>query len=159
MVNLVIEFKGKHGSRLFDGSTPKLIAQACTKILRERQDEGWFWRSYEKPYQETLDKENKAILTLTEEELEGLPDVLREPAVAKQKALVAKELRYNQEKASEDEFFQLLALVLATPVEEVHELPIPQGFASRRISSLPLALIDARGDYEYEEYDIIELES
>jgi hypothetical protein len=41
-MNRIIIFKEKHGDRYFDASTPELLHKACLKIFKERLAEGWY---------------------------------------------------------------------------------------------------------------------
>jgi len=91
----ILIFKEKHGDRYFDASTPEMKSAAFLKILRERFTSGYYYEKPKSP-ERNLSREDKALLSLSEEQLEALPAPLKETTKT-QVARLTRKLSHVQE--------------------------------------------------------------
>jgi hypothetical protein len=160
-MSTILIFKEKHGDRYFDASTPEAKSAAFLKILRERFNSGYYYEEPKSP-EHTLTKDEKALLSLSEEQLDALPAPLQ-ASTKTQVSRVRRKLRgvqeeYEQAKLWWDSVVALLALDPAEAVNQKEERRIRVMNKTYSVSSAE-DLLDARKDYEYEDYWVESLES
>lgn len=156
----ILVFREKHSRRYFDASTDELTAQACVKILRERMKDGyWYYREYEKA-EKPLSADDKSILMLTDEQLEVLPEAMKNEIVQKRSRIQRSQQVYLRQKQLEDSWFAAAEKLTEGTVEEAAKLTTEglEGWG-RRVQPLAIAVLDARRDYEYESFDFENLEN
>ena len=67
-MNHIIIFNEKHGKRIFDASTPELLAKACLKVFTDRLRDGFWYLTPEKDeidYKRWLRDVKKLVKTQT----------------------------------------------------------------------------------------------
>lgn len=156
----ILVFREKHAHRYFDASTDELTAKACVKILRERMNDGyWYSREYEKA-EKLLSADEKSVMILTDEQLEILPQAMRDQISEKRAIIKRKQKSYLRNKALEDSWFAAAEKLMEGPVEEAAKLTTEgmDGWG-RRVQPLAKAVLEARGDGEYEGFEFENLES
>lgn len=153
MVNILI-FKEKHSERYYDVSTPEKRAEAFLMVLRERNEYAYF-----EPKKETIvvSVEDQTMLNLTEEQIDALPDELKNYTINRRDAingnLIYAESEYNTEKKWWDAVQEMLAL----PKEEAIKKFYVNNY-KRKINYVEY-LVELHSDYEYEGYDFEETEN
>jgi hypothetical protein len=154
MVSKIVIFKEKHGDYYYDASTPEIFNKVALAVLRERFEAG-YW--YYGPSELTpLSAEDQAIADLTDEQVEALPEALKETTATKRNRILrgvrARQAEYDRDKQWMDTLQELLAL----PVEEalVHEIEV--GNRGRKALTAT-SFITERADYQYEGFEVEEL--
>lgn len=151
-------FKEKHDNRYFvvDGIEDK--KKVALKILRERAESGYWYSSLEglqKQKNEAIErleeKYDKSILELSDDEIEKLPDALKNKVVEDkttyEKKLKGIETYYHADLVWREKLDELLSV----PDEEA--LKMVYVSVRGRESNLALTLLSTRNGYEYESYD------
>jgi hypothetical protein len=97
MVDRIIIFKEKHGDSYFDASTDEALTRACLAVLRDRNQYGWYYEP-EKP-ERSYSKEERAILAMTDEQVEALPEPIKSETATRKAKLARRfagaEREYN----------------------------------------------------------------
>ena len=139
--------KEKHGDRYFLVNDDVELAKACIKLIRERVEYCW----YSPPI---LPKEpTDPAFKLTQEDLDALPDSLREDFQARHDNLVTRHARNMAEYLDEEHTWNAITQILDEDLET----------ASARVNKYkrPIAwtILYSRSSYEYEEVEIEGFES
>lgn len=153
MVDRIIIFKEKHGDSYFDASTDEALARACLAVLRQRNKEGWYYAPT-KP-EASYSKEEQAILAMTDEQIEAIPEPIKSETATRKAKLVRRLAGAEREYKLDNEWFTLLTELLALPVEEA--VTRVRTFRSGRTQPLAYALIEDRNGGEYEGFYIEDL--
>lgn len=155
----IMIFKEKHAERYFVVNSKEDQHKVALKILRERYNEGYWYPTVEyieKDRESAVERLNKKydqnIITLTEDEVEGLPESLQ--VAARQEREKYNKSLFNVDKYINSEILwvkDLERLVKADP-----EDAIKMTFTNSRGRSMNLAmyLLDSRSGAEYEEYTV-----
>jgi len=139
----IIVFHEKHGDAYYEASTPELIARSCSKVLRARVADGyWYFRNFSGD--SVLSKENQEIVDLTEAQLAALPASMRSAMIARRAKLVEQVEELQNEKEEEDQWFEDVDLVLSASDEDSYKLH----------KNLAYELLESRKDAEYEDFEI-----
>lgn len=160
----IIIFKEKHDNRYFFVEGIEDFKKVALKILRERESYGYWYPSldtiqgWKNDDVERLDKKSdKSILDLSDDEVEKLPDALKNKAVeektAYQKKLKNIENYYNADIVWREKLDELLS----APDDEALEMKWVSSRGAE--SNLAIMLLNMRQDHEYEGYEEVFPES
>lgn len=157
-MNAIVIFKEKYGKRYFDASTPEALGLACVKVLKERAEAGYFYyREYEADGPK-FDKETQEALALNDEQLAVIPETLRAELQRKRDRAKRSVTIYEQRKQQENEWFDNLQKIIDLPAKEAAALTYVNQ-RNGRTYNLAYDLLNVRSDYQYEEFEVLDLES
>lgn len=162
MSSKILIFKEKHANRYFLINSRGDRAKACHKILLEREAEGYWYpslksveedlKSQEKSLMSQFSKSDQALINLSDEEVEALPDSLKSNAMS-----VRSKFAIKKKKAlayiNEEKWFATSMQMVKEAGADGWKLKDQNG---RKIC---IDLIDYRSNGEYEEYEFGRLES
>lgn len=159
-MNQILVFREKHDNRYFDASTDEAIAKACVKVFRERMGDGyWYYREHEKA-ELPLTADEKSVLLLTDEQLEVLPQAMRNQIGEKRVKIKRRQKAYLRAKELEDSWYTAAEKLMEGTYEDAAKLTT-EGLEDwgRRVKPLAWAVLEARNDGEYEGFHFETLES
>ena len=159
----IIVFKEKHDNRYFVVNGIEDKKKVALKILRERESYGYWYPSLETiqdwkndEIERFVESSDKALLDLSDDEVEKLPDTLKNKVVeektAYQKKLKSIENYYNADIVWREKLDELLS----APDDEA--LKMVYVSARGHKSNLALTLLNIRNGYEYESYEEVSAE-
>lgn len=153
MVDRIIVFNEKHGDSYFDASTDEALARACLAVLKERNGYGWYYKPTQP--EKSYSAEEQAILDMTDEQIESLPEPIKTETAARKAKLARRFAGAERAYALDNEWYTSMIDLISLPVEEA--ITRVRTFRSGRTQPLAYALIEDRNDGEYEGYNIEEL--
>lgn len=126
----------KHGTNLYDASTPEALAEASIHVLKDRMDQGWYWRD-----------DDDHPTPITDEEIEALPEAYKAQAKKDQ----ARDRRRIKEGIAANVFYDEVKRVIDE--HDTSSITLGRGKYERQV---PVAwdLLDSRSDYEYEHVEV-----
>lgn len=157
-MNRLIIFSDKYSTRIFDASTPELLSRACLKVLRERFKEGYFYLEPELSLP-SLSAEDAAIMALTEEQVAGLPEPIKGTTAAKRKSISERNARFERTYEEEKAWYDRVVSLCAMDPEEGYKVEDKSTRRGRKASSEAVALMSDRADYQYEGFELKQVES
>lgn len=153
----IMVVKEKHRDTYFYLTDPEDLHKVAVMLLKERKEDGYWYPSAESIEQqktrslERLAEGAKAeYLELSEEQVETLPEAIKQEAVKYRTKHAQQVARINEEARSEMVFVNRLDEVLSA--DEPHKVT----FTSKRNGNeynLAFSLLQHRADGEYEGYD------
>lgn len=161
IIKKVLVVEEKYGNSYYDASTTELISRAAVSILKERKEAGyWYHREYDQ--EQHFSEEEKQLLSVTDEELEATPEVVRGDLTKKVLRLRDSVKSYARRKKMEEAWFAALDLVTDASDEEAWKI-IDNGQGGNLgrpgTTSLAYRLLYSRTDYQYEGFSIENIET
>lgn len=136
----------KHGDRYYSFKTKEELEELALGVLKERYDEGAYGslEALNKSIAATIDR-----ITSYYPEFDLYPQPLTDPQKAQQLKMLGAIERIKEDRATDIEFLETLEKLLALPAGETLETDRFDEFRSAS------DLLRHRGDYEYENFEII----
>lgn len=157
----IVIFKEKHCERYFDASTDEARLKAFYSILKERFNEGYWYHkpeSVEKEMSRYLNDGDDQYLEITDEVLVTLPQAIQDKVATIRGRKARLEQRYKQDM----KLYQMIENVVSVPFEEAMKLTNSRPSRLKPGTEIVTYVLDAimqiRGDYEYEGFDFETLE-
>lgn len=161
MTTQILIFKEKHGKRYFDASTEELKLKAFHKIIKERFNDGYWYHkpeSLEKYISSHLSKEKRELLEITDEALSALPQSIQDKVVEVRTLKARLEKRHALEVAEYEEIEKVATATFEEAKEMVNRRPSRLKPGTTIVTPILSLIMQSRGDYEYEGFDIETLE-
>lgn len=162
MVEQIVKFKSKYGSTYYDASTPEALNAACVDVLRTRTKEGyWYRRDYAEEFEAArqLSNDEREALQLTDAQIEGLPDSLKQKFQALRQSAARKQAVWERAKAREDAWFDQLDKVLNHPADQPFLTGGEEYGRYGQNKPLSYLLLNDRKDFQYEGFEVITLQT
>lgn len=164
MVTRIITFHGKHSDEVYDASTDEALSRACASVLKERYETGWFYEPDKEDYFRSRPGDGD-ILKLTDEALAVLPEAIR-AEFAEKKARLERREKDQQARYDADlrDWQKIVKLMSAETLDEAADMKwtrrytLSSGEKKVQVLGLAWAIVRERADYEYEGYDLTEVE-
>lgn len=154
----------KHNTFYYLANDEKEMARVALSILRRRHEEGYWYpkvEELEKAKADTLariEERAEPMALLSSEEIDQLPESLRDEAKEKVERHRRKKNNSSREYSHDLEFISLLEELLAMDEDEALEKRVGtrSGKPGKRLAT---RLLEARADYQYEGFTVELLEN
>jgi len=152
MTNRIFILKSKHGDSIFDASTPEALALAALAALSINAP--YYYRPEAPSIYPKVTEEDEKLLALTDAELDGLPDAIRDEVKKKVSGIRGRINRAQREFDEAVSFYDKVKALLDLPIEEAVKQTVTVGVRKPHQIPLALDLLEERCDYEYEGFEI-----
>ena len=138
----IVVFKSKHEDEIYDASTPDKLHKAYLKVVRERAK----YYYYEPDFYGALNDEEKALLSIPEETVKNLPELIVNKIKKVKEKLEETADDYEEELLWWSELQRILPM---SDEEAINAVTLPWEGSSRPENTLQF-ILDHRIEGEYE---------